>query len=264
MGERGMVVPRSPGSLTPAAAAESAATTEAAAASEPAAAPAIEPTARTITAGSESAAAREVIQALRAVEARAAIAIELIERGPARVEPIASGRAQGAGGPDRPVHVVPAAAAVLLPRAARLAIHVAVAARIDVAAAAAPDHPGPARPTPVVDRAAAAAARHASGRAGRVPGHARRRRPLIAALHAGGSPAAVDVRSASGRCSRSSPRVERGHRGARTERTVRRGSPRICAGRGVIARAKPGAAIWTVHPGAARIGAVPRVVARAI
>src|SRR5262245_47685514 len=167
MGERGMVVPRSPGSLTPAAAAESAATTEPAAAPEPAAAtepaaPAIEPTAWTITAGSESAAAREVIQALRAVEARAAIAIELVERGPARVELIASGRPQGAGGPDRPVHVVPAAA-VLLPRAARLPIHVAVATGIDVAAAAAPDHPGPARPAPVVDRAAAAAARHASG-----------------------------------------------------------------------------------------------------
>src|SRR5215510_947949 len=93
--------PGAPGCLKTSAAPEhspaSHSTASHSAAAETTATPA-KPTARAEAAGSAPAAAREVLHALRAVEACTTIAIQLIERVPARIDPIASGRAQRAAG----------------------------------------------------------------------------------------------------------------------------------------------------------------------
>src|SRR6185503_11766454 len=153
-------------SAAPAAPETAAATPEATttAASEAAAA------AGSIASRADAARATEVARALRAVDARAAIGVQLAERvarDARRRGAVTRLRARGA---DR-LGVGPRAVLELLPRAALAAVHVAIASGVDVAAARAADRAVALRAAARQRFAAAAPLRDAAGGAGRVSRH---------------------------------------------------------------------------------------------
>src|SRR5262249_45458391 len=144
--------------------------------------------------------------------------------------------------------VVPASVVVLLPTAALVAVDVAVAAGVHVAAAGAHHAGVVAGSGPVASdgRAALARARRARGRARRAVRRARGLRPLVAALHPGRAPAAVDVRALARLAVGARARVVGLSVPARTVRAPGRGAARVGAGARVVAGADARAAVRAV------------------
>src|SRR5258706_7870415 len=139
---------------------------EAAAAAPEASAPETARTgARTIAARAGAAGAVEVARALRAVDSRGAILVELRERLGTRAVPHLP------RGADRSLRGGPATAAVLLPVAALIPVHAAVIAGVDIAATRAANHRVALRATSRERFAASAALRHTTRRACRVSRH---------------------------------------------------------------------------------------------